>query len=219
MSKEKQHSPQHQELLKKQALEQSEVKEVMDVIKKYAVPATIFILVVCGIFLFDRYLKTSKASKEAKADAALVTAMSAADYEDIIADYGSTASAPIAMMRLAMARFSSGEYAAAQELYEEFVRKYPKHEMSRQAELNAITCRESKDELGEAHLLYGDYAAKYADSYLAPVAKMGQARCLEAMGNSAEAKRAYEDLVVTYPESSWANLAETRMSVIASKLD
>jgi TolA-binding protein len=219
MSKEKQHSPQHQEVLKKQALQQSEVKEVLDVIKKYAVPATIFVLVVCGVFLFDRYLKTSKASKEAAADAALVTALSAADYEEIIEEYGSTASAPIAMMRLAMARFSSGEYAAAQELYEEFAGKYSKHEMALQAELNAITCRESKGEFSEAHLLYGDYAANYADSYLAPVAKMGQARCLEAMGNPAEAKRAYEDLVVTYPESSWADLAETRMSVLASKLN
>lgn len=219
MSSEKKHSAQHQEVLKKQALEQQEVKEVLDVIKKYAVPATVVVLVVCGFFLFDRYLKSSKASKEVKADSALMTAMSAADYEEIIDDYGSTSSAPIAMMQLAMARFSAGEYDAAQELYSQFLKEYGKHEMALQAELNQITCREAKGELSEAHLLYGEFAEKHSDSYLAPVAKMGQARCLEAMGNPAEAKRAYEDLIVAYPGSSWSNLAETRMAVIDSKLD
>ena len=219
MSKDKQHSPQHEELLKKQALEQSEVKEVLDVIKKYAVPATIVVLVVCGIFLFDRYLKSMKASKEAKADAALATAMGAADYEDIIEEYASTASAPVAMMQLAMAKFYAGEHDAALELYEQFTRKFPKHEMALQAELNAITCMEAKGLHSEAHLLYGDFTAKHSDSYLAPVAKMSQARCLEAMGNPAEAKRAYEDLIVAYPGSSWSGLAETRMTVLASELD
>ena len=45
-----------------------------------------------------------------------------------------------------------------------------------------------------------------------------QARCLEEMGNDAEAKRTYEDLIVAYPGSSWAELAETKLTVINSKL-
>lgn len=218
MSSEKQHSPQHQELLKKQALEQQEVKEVLNVFRKYGVPTLVFILVVCSIFLFDRYLKSSKAAKEAKADAALVMAMSPADYEDIIDEYGKTATAPIAMMRLAMTRFSNGEYDAAQALYSEFLDEYGKHELAVQAQLNLITCREAKGEHSEAHLLYGDFLSKHRDSYLAPLALMGQARCMEAMGNLAEAKRAYEDLIVGYPGSSWSSLAETRMSVLDTKL-
>ena len=219
MSSENQHSPQHKDILKKQSLEQQEVREVLSFIKKYAVPTAVIILVICGIFLFDRYLKYSRAAKEAEADAALVTAMSAADYEEIIDEYGSTASAPIAMMQLAMSRFSDGEYDAAQALYSDFLKKYGKHEMALQAELNIITCREAKGEHSEAHLLYGDFIDRYPDSYLAPTAMMGRARCMEALGNLAEAKRAYEDLVVGYPGSTLSNLAETRMSVIDSKLD
>jgi len=218
MSNKHQHSPQHQDVLKKQALEQNEVKEVLDVIRKYAVPTTIVILAVCGFFLFDRYLKSSKASREAKASTALMNAMSADDYQDILDDYGSTSSAPLAMMQLAKARFSDGNYDAAQELYNQFLKKYGKHEMALEAELNAVTCREAKGEYSEAHLLYGDFASKHSDSYLAPVAMLGQARCLEAMGNDAEAKRAYEDLIVAYPGSSWSDLAQIRMSVIESKL-
>jgi len=218
MSSNKQHSPQHQSVLKKQALEQQEVKEVLDFIRKYIVPTAVVVMVVCGIFLFDRYLKSSKVSREAKADAALMAAMSTADYEEIIDEYGSTASAPLALMRLAMTRFAAMEYDAAQELYSQFLQKYGKHEMALQAELNMITCRESKEEYSEAHQLYSAFLSKHKDSYLAPVAMMGQARCMEAMGNLAEAKRAYEDLVVGYPGSSWSNLAETRMMVIDSKI-
>ncbi len=218
MSSEKQHSPQHKDLLKKKELEQHEVKEVLNVFRKYGVPVLIGILVVCGIFLFDRYLKASKVAKEAKADAALMSAYGPADLEEIVDKYGSTSTAPIAMMNLAMSRFSDGDYDGAQATYTEFLKKYGKHEMALQAELNGITCREAKGELSEAHLLYGEFASQHEDSYLAPVALSYQARCLEEMGNNAEAKRAYEDLIVAYPGSSWAQLAETKLTVINSRL-
>lgn len=218
MSKKNQHSAQHTNVLKKQALEQSEVKEVLTVIKKYAVPVGAVILVICGFFLFDSYLKTSKASKESKADAAMMNAMTADDFQNIIDKYGSTSVAPIAMMNLAMAKFSGGDYSAAQDLYGKFLKKYAKHEMAPQAELNLITCREAKGELSEAQILYSDFASKHEGSYLAPVALIGHARCLEALGADVDAKQAYEDLVVAYPGSSWAGLAETRMTVLNSKL-
>ncbi len=218
MSNDHQHSPQHEEVLKKQSLEQHEVKEVLNVFKKYAVPALIVVVIVCGAFLLDRYLKTSKASKEHKADSALVTAMSPADFEEIIEKYGSTSSAPIALMQLAMSKFSDGDYDAAQDLYDQFLKKYGKHEMAAQAELNRISCQEAKGEYGEAHLKYGEFANSHKNSYLAPVAMMGQARCLEALGSAVDAKRAYEDLIVAYPGSSWANLAQTRMTVLNSSI-
>lgn len=218
MSSEKQHSPQHKEILKKQALEQSEVKEVLNIIKKYAVPAGIVVLVICGIFLFDRYLKASRAGKEAKADAALMSAGSAADYEELLEKYRSTSSAPIALMQLAMTRFSEGQIDAAQAHYEAFLKQYGKHEMVPQAKLNLITCREARGEYSEAHLLYGSFVEENKESFLAPAAMMYQARCLEAMDNPAEAKRTYEDLIVAYPGSSWANLAESKMTVISSKI-
>jgi TolA-binding protein len=218
MSSEKQHSPQHKEILKKQALEQNEVTEVLNIIKKYAVPAAVAVLVVCGIFMFDRYSKASKVKKESKADAALMSAGSAADYEAVLDKYGSTSSAPIALMQLGMARFAEGDLDAAQKCYEDFLKKYAKHDMVPQAELNIITCREAKGEYSEAHLLYGTFVDTHKDSFLAPAAMMYQARCLEAMENPAEAKRTYEDLIMAYPGSSWANLAESKMTVLSSKM-
>lgn len=217
MSNDNHHSAKHDKILKKQSLEQSEVKEVLQIIKKYVFPAAVVIIVVCGIFLFDRYLKSSKTSKEVKADAALIRALSDNDLQEIVDKYGTTAAAPVAMMNLALSKFSAGDYDAAIDLYGRFLKKYGKNEMAAQAELNQITCREAKGELNEAHGLYGKFASSHEGSYLAPVAMMGQARCLEEMGNAAEAKQAYEDLIVAYPESSWANLAQTKAKILSSQ--
>jgi hypothetical protein len=57
MSSEKKHTPQHEELLKRQALEQQEVKEVLVFIRKSATPATFALVVICVIVLADTPLK------------------------------------------------------------------------------------------------------------------------------------------------------------------
>ena len=204
---------------RKGSLQDNEVKEVLDLIKKYAVPTAVVIVLVCGIFLFDRWLKSSKQTREVEADSALMNAIDAVDYQRIVDEYGSTSSAPIAMMNLAMTRYSEGDYEGAQQLYSDFLKKYPKHEMALQAELNVITCMESKGEYSEAHLLYSDFTAKHRDSYLAPMAMMGQARCLEGIGALDDARRTYEDLIVGYPGSSWADIADTRMTVLSKKVN
>lgn len=208
----------HEELLKHKALEQKEVTQVLNLVQKYAKPVVTVVIVVCAVFLVDRYLKTSKANKRIEAENALARASSITDYQRILDDYDSTPSAPLAMMGLAMEKFNAGQYNEAEELYGEFVKKYGSHEMEEQAELNQIICREAKGQLGDAHTLYGKFVAEHRDSYLAPVALMGQARCLENLSMFAEAKQAYEDLITSYPGSSWAQLAEANMTVVASKL-
>ena len=218
MSSEKQHSPQHEELLKKQSLEQQEVKEVLNFITKYAKPAAIVVIAVCAFFLVDRYLKSSRIQKEAEADAALLQASSAYDYENILDDYGSTPSAPLALMGLARQTFNAGQYEEADALYSKFLKKYSKHEMAVQAEFNQITCREAQGQIGDAHLLYGEFVKNHKDSYLAPLAMIAQARCLESLSLLADAKQVYEDLVFSYPGSSWAQMAEANLTVVESRL-
>ncbi len=218
MSSEKQHSPQHEELLKKQSLEQQEVKEVLNFITKYAKPTAIFVIAVCAFFLVNRFFKSSRLQKEIKADSALLQASSASDYQAILDDYGSTPSAPLALMGVARQTFHAGQYAGADALYGKFVKKYGNHEMAVQAEFNQITCREAQGQIGDAHLLYGEFVKKHKDSYLAPLAMISQARCLESLSLLADAKQVYEDLVFSYPGSSWAQMAEANLTVVESKL-
>ena len=218
MSSEKQHSPQHEELLKKQSLEQQEVKEVLTFITKYAKPVAIVVIAVCAFFLVDRYFKSSRLQKEIEADSALLEAASAYDYQAILDDYGSTPSAPLALMGLARQTFNAGQYAEADALYGKFIKKYDQHEMTVQAEYNQITCREAQGQIGDAHLLYGEFVNNHKDSYLAPLAMIAQARCLESLSLLADAKQVYEDLVFSYPGSSWAQMAEANLAVVESQL-
>ena len=84
MSSEKQHTPQHEELLKRQALEQQEVKEVLVFIRKYAKPAIIALVVICVIVLADKALKAQRHKKEVAADSALMQAKNPADLQAIV---------------------------------------------------------------------------------------------------------------------------------------
>lgn len=217
MSSEKQHSPQHEELLKKQAFEQQEVKEVLSFIQKYAKPAAIVLVVLCAIILTDRFFKNQRHKKEVRADAALMQARNAQDLEAVLDDYASTPSAPIALMGLAKEKFNAGQFDEAEALYAKFAKKHADNELADQAKLNLIACKEAKGQLGEAHLLYGEYAKQHKGSYLEPVAMMGKARCLETLGQFDEAQIAYEDILVNFPESSWAQQAEVNLKEVLGK--
>jgi len=211
------HSPQHEELLKQQALEQQEVKEVLVFFRKYAKPAAIAIVVVCAIVLADKFFKSQRYKKEAAADTALMNAQGTADLQGIIDDYASTPTAPLALMELAREKFNAGQFDEAKELYSRFAKKHGGHELAVQAELNLITCKEAEDQFGEAHLLYGEFAKKHAGSYLAPSAMMSQARCLEALSQLDEAQIAYEDIIVNFPETSWSRIAEANLKTVLGK--
>lgn len=217
MSNNKEHSPQHEELLKKQALEQQEVKEVLVFIQKYVKPAAIVLVVVCALFLADRFFKSTRLKKEAKADAALSQALTATDFQAVIDNYGSTPSAPLAKMGLALEKFNAGQIGEAEELYNAFVKKHGRHELVPQAKLNAIRCQEAAGQLDDAQRLYGEFAAKHKESHLAPMAMLSKAQCLEKLGQPGNAKIAYEDVIVNFPKSGWAQMAEAGLAKVADK--
>lgn len=216
-SQQHQQSSQHEEVLKQQALEQKEVKEVLVFLRKYAKPAGIAIIVICVIMLSDKFFKAQRHKKEAAADTALMDARNAEDLQEVVDTYGSTPTAPLALMELAREKFNAGQFDEAEELYTRFTKKHGDHELAAQAELNLITCKEAKGQLGEAHLLYGGFAKKHAGSFLAPSAMMGRARCLEALDLQDEAQIAYEDIMVNFPETIWSRVAEANLKVVLGR--
>jgi len=211
------HSPQHQDVLKQQALEQQEVKEVLVFLQKYAKPAAIAIVVICVVVLADKFFKAQRHKKEAMADTALMHAQGTADLQSIVDDYASTPSGPLALMELARGKFNAGQFDEAETLYTRFTKKHGDHELAAQAELNLITCKEAKSQLGDAHLLYGEFAKKHEGSYLVPSAMMGRARCLEALDLLDEAQIAYEDIMVNFPETTWSRIAEANLKVVLGR--
>jgi thymidine phosphorylase len=114
MSSEKEHSPQHEELLKQQALEQLEVKEVLVFLKKYTKPVSIALVTICVLVLVNGFFKSQRLGKEATADAALSNARSIDDLKVIVNDYASTPAAPIALMGIALQAFNTGQVDEAE---------------------------------------------------------------------------------------------------------
>jgi TolA-binding protein len=213
----KQHSPQHEEVLKRQALEQSEVKEVLVFMRKYVKPAAIVVVAVCAFILVDRFFKAQRHKKEAAADMAFLEAQGASDLQEIVDEYGSTPTGPLALMELARTKFNDGLFDEAEQLYTRFTNKYADHELAAQARLNLVTCREAKGEFSEAHLLYGKFVQEHEGSFLVPSAMLGQARCLEALDRLDEAQIAYEDIIVNYPESEWSRIAEVNLKTVLAE--
>ncbi|MDF7826645.1 tetratricopeptide repeat protein [Pontiellaceae bacterium B12227] len=210
----------HQEAVKQRhnSLEQAEVKEVLNFINKYVKPAAIVVVIICGLFLTNSLLRLNREKKEAAADAKLLVAQSAADYQAILDDYGKTPSAPLAQLGLAQETFNDGKVTEAAALYGAFIKKYPKHEMVAQASYNQITCKEAMGQYPEAAAAYAQFKLDHEDSHLAPVALLGQARCLEAAKNLTGAKQVYEDIMAFFPDSGWAQMAEQNLSILNARM-
>jgi len=208
----------HQDLINRQALEEAEVKDFLNLIIKYAKPSFIAVIIVCAFFLTNSFFKNNRIKKQAKADTALMQASTAADLQAVLDDFGSTPSAPLALMRLAQKKFNAGQINEATALYSKFLKKYGKHEMATQARLNQITCTKSEGKQQEAADQFGEFAKTYETSPLAPVALLSQARCLEELSKFDEAKHAYEDLIVNHPRSNWTQDAEHKLKILQSKL-
>lgn len=211
------HSPQHEEVLRKQALEQSEVKEVLVFFRKYAKPAAIVIIAVCAFILVDKFLKSQRYKKEATADTALINAQGISDLQEIVDKYKGTPAGPIALMELAREQFNLGQFDEAEALYVRFTKEYGKHELADQARLNLITCIEAKEQFDEAGKLYATFAEDHEGSRLAPSALLGQARCLEALGRLDEAQTAYEDMIVNFQGTAWSRIAEVNLKTVLSQ--
>jgi len=209
----------HEELLKQQQLEQQEVKEVLVFVQKYAKPAVVGILVICGLVLANGFFKNQRIKKEARADSALLHAQGATDLRAIVDDYASTPAGPLALMTLAREKFNEGNFDEAESLYLQFTQKHANHELAAQAQINQIACKEAKGQKEEAQQLYGEFAKKQAGSYLVPAAMIGQGRCLEALGQFGKAQTVYEDIIGDFPDSAWSQSAEMNLDILKAKLD
>ncbi len=200
-----------------EAVEQAEVKEVLKFFNKYIKPAAAVLMVICIAVIAVSAVRSSGIKKAAAADNALMQARTAADYEAILKNYGSTPSAPLALLGLASQKFSQREISEAADLYAEFIKKYPKHENAVQAAYNQINCIEAAGQYAEAAAAYGEFRAKNEESRFAPQALLDQGRCLEKLVRFAEAKQVYEDVIAYYPDTGWAQLAQNNITILNSK--
>jgi TolA-binding protein len=209
------HAPQHDDLQKKQALEQHEVQEVVGFLKRYGKLIGTGVLAAAVTVIVSSGIAHYKASRLLKAEQALMSARSPQQLEEVVNQYGSTPAAPVALLDLAKTYFNLGETAQARVQYERFLKKYKKHDLRQVAELGLAYCTEADGDFNGAAVQFADFTAKHSSSYLHPTAILSVARCMEQAGRIDEARIVLEDFLAESAGTSWAGLAEGALKQLA----
>ena len=194
---------------------EDELQQLIRFIKNYGVPVLIGLAIVIALSVArTTYQNKTKASSD---DAAgmLANAVQVQDMdgkirqlEDIIAQYPSTSSAPLALLAIAKTYFDQQKCDVALSKYDEFIKNYPKHDLVKGAEVGKAHCLEELGSKEMALKSYIAFAEANNDHFLTPEAQLGRARCLISLGRKAEAQEICEDLLTAKPDTFWAMRAE-----------
>ncbi|MBP7830006.1 MAG: tetratricopeptide repeat protein [Kiritimatiellae bacterium] len=193
---------------------QTEADRLRSLWKEYGQPALIGLALAAAFLLGFGAYRAYRQNNVLKAAQLLARAGSVEQLQQVVSQYPSTPSAPLAMLTLAARQFDGGQIELAQYSYAQFEQKFPKHPMKTAAELGRAQCLEAMGSLEQAEQAYDAFVAAHPDDYLAPLAKLGKARAL-AQGNRLEdARAAYEDFIAAHPESGWLPMAENALEQV-----
>ena len=213
--KDHEHTPKHADLQKKQQLEANEVTEVVSFLKRYgkligagALAATVSVAASSGY-------AHHKAARLAQAEQLLMNARTPQDFETLVKEYGSTPSAPVALLDLAKTLFNNGDTAQARVQYDRFLKKYAKNDMRPIATIGLAYCTEADGDFNGAEEQFSSFARTHTENYLYPQAILGMARCMEQAGRIDEARIVLEDFLAEKGSSAWAGLAEGALKQLA----
>jgi len=204
-------TPKHEEIQKKHQLEQNEVKQVLDFLKRYgkligagAVAATLAVLA-------SHTMTANKAAKIAEADQMLFSAQTPQHLEELVNNYKSTATAPTALLTLAKTLYNQGETAQARTQYERFMTDYKKSDLLPVAVFGLAYCTEAEGRFDDAVNEFNEFLADNPNHYLKSPAVLAVARCLEQAGRTDEARITLEKFLAENAGSHWSSPAEASL--------
>lgn len=190
----------------------------MDLLRRHGIPVLVGVAVAVVVALGITFYKSRAASAERDALLLLASARTLDDLERVTSDFGSTAAAPLAMLKVAHANYASGNYPLAQQKYEALAAQYPKHVMAPAAELGRLHSVEAQGRVAEALTGFEQFAAQHADHFLLPQAVFGQARCLAELGKLTAARVVYEQFMATHPDSAWLRATDEMLDEVNRKI-
>src|SRR6476620_3209496 len=132
---------------------------------KNPIIATVLVVLLAAIgFSGYRFYSDRRA---AAASAALASANTAQEYEQVIARYPNTSAVADAYILLAEAQRKERKFAEANKTLETFIAKYPKHEFVSTAKMAMAANLDSMGKTNEALVMYQQIASAYPNSYVA----------------------------------------------------
>lgn len=212
MNKDK--NPQHDEIQKKNELQQHEVVQVLNFLKRYGKLIGTGVLVAAIVVLASRGMAARKAARIAEAEQMLMTAQTPEALQEIVDTYKSTPTAPVALLDLAKTLFNQGNYAEARVQYELFAKEYKKSDLMPMAQFGLAHCTEADGNFAAAAEEFKDFLADHPESYLSSPAVLSLARCQEQAGNLDEARITLEDFLSENNGSQWTGVAENALQLL-----
>ena len=201
-----------------EAAPQTETQQLLAIFREHVQPILIGLGIALAVILAYGAFKNFKQSTAMRASQMLMSSRNAEQLQQVIQQYPSSPSAPIAMLTLASEYFKAAQYDQAQAVYAQFRQKFPKHPMTLMADLGKAQCLEASGQLDQALSMYEAFVVANPAHFLAPSAIFGKGRCLAQMGRFAEAKAVYEDFIAANPNSAWNTQADSAMLFVDKEL-
>lgn len=196
----------------------TEKQRLLALFREHIQPVLIGLGIALALLLAYGAYKNYKQSISMRASQMLMSARSLEQLQQVISQYPSTPSTPIAMLTLASEYFQLGQYDLAQFTYAQFKQKFPKHPMAATADIGKAQCLEASGQLDQALAAFEAFALANPGHFLTTLAIFGKGRCLTQMGRYTEAKMIYEDYIAANPNSGWGPLADSAMLFVDKEL-
>jgi len=155
---------------------------------------------------------------EGKADPE-AAARALALLQDVVDNYKRTEAGKIAMILLGQRHYEEGDFDAAIDIYEAFLKKANrKPELKAMAREGLAYAHEAKEDFAQAAICYEELS-KSSLTNVQGWAYLGMARCYERLGEAQEAIDAYRTLLTDHPQHPRAGEAQANIARLTSSLD
>lgn len=172
------------------------------------------ILIALGVVGYVIYSGLARAKHE-KAGAALNTAETSAEYQDVISQWPKTKAAESAMILLADAQWQDSQADAIQTL-RDFLEQHPDHPAAPTAKVSLALRLLEQGKNSDAADLLAEAANDESSAYIAPLARITLGDIAKADGETEEAKAWYEKAAEdnTGLGNTFADTAAARLSLV-----
>ncbi len=192
----------------------SELHEPLEILKRYGIPLAAGVGLALVVVLGFTFYKNRAESSRRDALLLMASAKSFDELERVVSDYQGTPAAPLALLKIAHAYYSAGNYTLARDKYDTFTTQYATHEMAPVAELGSLHCAEAQGKIDETMRGFENFASRHPGNFLTPQAIIGQARCLEQAGRLTQARILYEQFLAANPNSAWTRRVEDLLAMV-----
>ncbi len=122
---------------------------------------------------------------------------------------------PKDFLKLATEKQKGGDVALARQLYNEFLKKWPRDESVGEVHYALGETYLDEDRCREALYEYGKVISDFSKSKVAPSAYLRSSECFKKLKLNSEAKLALDELLKQHPKSDAAKTAKTRLAELS----